>query len=92
LKRSFLFLILALLALLPASRLLMQDAPTPAAPSLNLTITGVNASEYPTVVVSAEALDQIGQPIFGLGADLWVRRRKLQRRWRISRPSQHHPR
>jgi len=47
LKRSFLFLILALLALLPASRLLMQDAPTPAAPSLNLTITGVNASEYP---------------------------------------------
>lgn len=68
-KRSFLFLILALLALLPASRLLMQDAPTPAAPSLNLTITGVNASEYPTVVVSAEALDQIGQPIFGLGAE-----------------------
>ncbi|MBN8590310.1 MAG: VWA domain-containing protein [Anaerolineae bacterium] len=47
----------------------MQDAPTPAAPSLNLTITGVNASEYPTVVVSAEALDQIGQPIFGLGAE-----------------------
>ncbi len=47
----------------------MQDAPPPAAPPLNLTITGVNASEYPTVVVSAEALDQIGQPIFGLGAE-----------------------
>lgn len=68
-KRSFLILILALFALLPASRLLMQDAPTPTAPTINLTITGVNASEYPTVVVSAEALDQIGQPIFGLGAE-----------------------
>jgi VWFA-related protein len=65
-KRLFLFFILIALVALPASRLLMQDAP--AAP-LNLTITGVNASDYPTVVVSAEALDQLGQPIFGLGAE-----------------------
>ncbi|HEX2909018.1 MAG TPA: Ig-like domain-containing protein, partial [Phototrophicaceae bacterium] len=60
-KRVLFFLICALL-LVPVA--LMQDVP-----ALRVEITGVNASELPTIVINAAVFDRLGQPILGLTAD-----------------------
>ncbi len=60
LTRYFLFL---LIILLPVSLGVMQGFPAP-----RLEITGVNASQLPTVTVSANVFDNVNQPITNLTA------------------------
>ncbi|MEZ4669827.1 MAG: VWA domain-containing protein [Anaerolineae bacterium] len=62
-KRLFL-LLLGVLLLVPAAFVAMQDAPT-----LRLQITGINRTDFPTVVVNANVFDNVGQPVLGLGEE-----------------------
>ncbi len=64
LKRLVLILIGILMAI-PAAFVVMQDNPPP----IKLQITGINVSQYPTVVVNANVFDKVGQPVLGLGQD-----------------------
>jgi VWFA-related protein len=50
---------------IPAAFVVMQDNPPP----IKLQITGINVSQYPTVVVNANVFDKVGQPVLGLGQD-----------------------
>lgn len=62
LKRLVLLLI-GILMVIPAAYVVMQDNPPP----IKLQITGINVSQYPTVVVNANVFDKVGQPVLGLG-------------------------
>lgn len=64
LKRLVLLLITILMGV-PAAFVAMQDT----APPIRMQITGINRSEFPTVVVNANVFDRVGQPILGLGID-----------------------
>jgi VWFA-related protein len=54
-------MLLGLLLLVPAAFVTMQDAP-----ALQIQITGVNPTAFPTVVVNANVFDRVGQPIVNL--------------------------
>ena len=62
-KRLFLTLAVLVFAL-PIALNALQETP-----NLNVEITGVNATELPTVTVTANVYDALGQPIGGLTAD-----------------------
>lgn len=64
LKRSF-FLLLMCVLLIPAALLAMQDTQVP----LRLELTGANTSDFPTVIITANVYDRLGQPVFGLTQD-----------------------
>jgi hypothetical protein len=64
LKRLVLLLI-GILMVIPAAFVAMQDS----APPIRLQITGINRTEFPTVVVNANVFDRVGQPVLGLGID-----------------------
>ncbi|MBZ0288739.1 MAG: VWA domain-containing protein, partial [Anaerolineae bacterium] len=61
-KKALLIVVLVLVALIPVAA--MQEAPAP-----RLEITGVNPTSLPTVVVTANVYDNLGQPVAGLTAD-----------------------
>ena len=64
-KKKLLFLTLALLFVLPASIGAMQgDVSGPL-----LEITGVNATQLPTVTITVNVFDALGQPLSGLEMD-----------------------
>ena len=50
---------------IPAAFVAMQDNASP----INLQITGINRTQFPTVVVNANVTDKVGQPVLGLGID-----------------------
>ncbi len=58
-------LLIAILMVIPAALVVMQDNPPP----IHLGITGINRTEFPTVVVNANVTDKVGQPILGLGQE-----------------------
>ena len=58
-------LLIAILMVIPAALVVMQDNPPP----INLQITGINRTEFPTVVVNATVTDKVGQPVLGLGQE-----------------------
>src|ERR1044071_1150767 len=62
-KRIF-FLVLLSLMLVPGARLAMQDSPP-----VQLELTGSNTSDFPTVILTTNVYDRLGQPIFGLTKD-----------------------
>ncbi len=62
-KRLSFPLMLVLLLVLPVVWIQTQDAPR--TPSIE--ITGVNATELPTVFINASVTDTLGQPVRGLG-------------------------
>jgi len=59
-KRVFLILIL-LFVLAPVALLAMQDSPP-----VRIELTGANTSDFPTVILTANVFDRLGQPILGL--------------------------
>jgi VWFA-related protein len=64
LRKALLALVVFALALVPVALATMQeDTPAP-----TIEITGVNPTEYPTIYVSANVLDSLGQPVPGLTA------------------------
>jgi len=64
LKRLVLLLV-TILMVIPAAFVAMQDNASP----INLQITGINRTQFPTVVVNANVTDKVGQPVLGLGID-----------------------
>src|SRR5262249_30000258 len=62
LKKLFLILVLCLAAL-PVALSLSQDNP------VHLEITGIDATNLPTVVITASVTNTLGQPILGLTQD-----------------------
>ena len=60
-KRLIVLLIGILLAI-PVAYVAMQDNASP----ITLQITGINVTQYPTVVVNANVFDRVGRPILGL--------------------------
>ncbi len=77
LKRVF-FVIIAFVLLLPVARLAMQDVN-----SAHIEITGVNPSALPTVTITTNVFDRVGQPVFGLTKDDFVITGDLADRARI---------
>ncbi len=76
-RRSLLTFILILI-LLPSTFAAMQDARSP-----RLEITGLNPTELPTVSVSVNVFDAIGQPVADLTAEDFVMTGELAERARI---------
>lgn len=62
-KRVF-FSIIALFLLTPLAAFALQQSPAP-----RIEITGVNPSQLPTVTVTANVYDRVGQPVYGLTID-----------------------
>jgi VWFA-related protein len=63
LKRVFL-LFLLLIVLMPIALFAMQESSP-----VTLELTGINTSNFPTVTLTANVYDRLGQPIFGLTQD-----------------------
>lgn len=63
-KKTLLVFLLLILALIPVALVTMQDAPSP-----RLEIAGVNPTDLPAIVVTANVYDTLGQPVGGLTAD-----------------------
>jgi VWFA-related protein len=65
-KRVFFILLLTTL-LLPVARLAMQDSPP-----IKIELTGANTSEFPTVILTTNVYDRLGQPLLGLTQENFV--------------------
>ncbi len=63
-KRLLLILACVFVLLIPAALGFMQEQPP-----VSLEITGINPAEFPVFTVTANVYDQVGQPVFGLGAE-----------------------
>ncbi len=61
--KRLIVLLIGILMAIPVAFVAMQDNPSP----IKLEITGINVTQYPTVVVNANVFDKVGQPILGLG-------------------------
>ncbi|MBI1282446.1 MAG: VWA domain-containing protein [Anaerolineaceae bacterium] len=61
--KRLIVLLIGILMVIPVAIVAMQDNPSP----IRLQITGINVSQYPTVVLNANVFDKVGQPILGLG-------------------------
>lgn len=67
LNKRFLLTLIAALFLIPAAVMKQESQPAP-----RLEITGVNATEMPTVLINANVFDTLGQPVLGLGPEDFV--------------------
>jgi len=63
LKRVLVFFI-AVLLLLPVAYVATQDTTPP-----RINITAIDRTQFPTVIVNANVVDRVGQPILGLGIE-----------------------
>ena len=61
--KRLIVLLIGILMSIPVAFVAMQDN----APPIKLQITGINVTQYPTVVVNANVFDRVGRPILGLG-------------------------
>ncbi|MBL8116517.1 MAG: hypothetical protein JNJ78_03235, partial [Anaerolineae bacterium] len=62
-KRVLVFFI-AVLLLLPVAYVATQDTTPP-----RINITAIDRTQFPTVIVNANVVDRVGQPILGLGIE-----------------------
>lgn len=61
--KRLIVLLIGILMAIPVAFVAMQDNPSP----IKLEITGINVTQYPTVVVNANVFDKVRQPVLGLG-------------------------
>ncbi len=61
--KRLIVLLIGIFMAIPVAFVAMQDNPSP----IKIDITGINVTQYPTVVVNANVFDKVGQPVLGLG-------------------------